>query len=47
MRRRDGRRWGMPADLAGAALAFLLELMIVTGLAAAALLVAAVVTAVI
>ncbi len=47
MRRRDDRRWGMPADLAGAALAFLFELIIVVGLAAAAFLVAAIVTAVI
>ena len=46
MKRSDGRRWGIPADLAGAALAFLFELIIVAGLAAAALLVAAVVTAV-
>jgi hypothetical protein len=46
MRRNNGRRWGMPADLAGAALAFLFELMIVAGLAAAAFLVAAVITAV-
>lgn len=47
MRRRDDRRWGMPSDLAGAALAFLFELIIVVGLGAAAFLVAAVVTAVI
>jgi len=47
VRHRDDRRWGIPSDLAGAALAFFFELIIVAGLAVAAFLVAAVVTAVI
>ena len=34
---------GLPADLAGAALAFLLEIAIIAGLAGAALLIAAIV----
>jgi uncharacterized RDD family membrane protein YckC len=44
MRRREiaGLR-GLPADLAGAALAFLLEIAIVAGLAGTALLIAAIV----
>ncbi|MFV9673318.1 MAG: hypothetical protein ACNYZH_08825 [Acidimicrobiia bacterium] len=47
MKRAEGRRTrGMPADLGGAALAFLFEVIIVIGLATAALLVAAVITAV-
>ncbi len=47
MKGSEGRRTrGMPADLGGAALAFLFEVIIVIGLAAVALLVAAVVTAV-
>ncbi len=46
MRRREvaGLR-GLSVDLAGAALAFLLEIAIVAGLAAAALLIAAIVIA--
>lgn len=47
MKRAHGRRIrGIPSDVGGAALAFLFEIMIVVGLAVAALLIAAVVIAV-
>jgi len=47
MRRSNGRRArGISADLSGAALAFLFEIMIVVSLAAVAFLIAAVVIAV-